>query len=130
MFARWYALFVGFLLLVLGVAGLIAAGALTGTQTGLIAISLVWLVTAIVGLWMGFGVRNNDTLRWFAGIVGGLYFLWGIIQLFGATAAQTAGTLAVTASTAGLTLLLGAFGLGAAFMPTVYGYERTEPKAT
>jgi uncharacterized membrane protein len=130
MFGRWYALFIGFLLLVLGLAGLVAASQLAGTQGGLLTISIVWLLTAVVALWVGFAAKSYSTTRWFAGIVGGLYFLWGIIQLFAAPAAAAVSVAATFASIAGFVLLLGALGLAAAFVPATWLHEeRAEPMA-
>ena len=125
MFARWYSLFLGFLLVVLGIAGLVAAGSLPGSQGGLVTISIVWLITAVVSLWYGFGVRDMVNLQWFSGIVGGLYFLWGIVQLFAAPAATTAGVMATVASIAGFNLLIGAIGLAAALVPATWLQEPT-----
>ncbi|MHB9129528.1 MAG: hypothetical protein ACYDBB_00375 [Armatimonadota bacterium] len=126
MLSRWYALFLGLLLLVLGVAGLVAPRVL-GFGTGtLVTTSLIWLVTAIVALWFGFGVRNAMNLRWFAGIVGGLYFLWGIIQLISSGAAMGVASATLLASLSGLMILLGAIGLAAALTPATWMERRPE----
>lgn len=113
MLARWYSLFIGFLLVVLGIAGLFAAGSVDIGQGGITTLSIVWLITGAVALWMGFGVKNDRTVRTFALIVGALYFLWGIIQLLAAPAADSTRILTALASTAGFNLLLGALGLAA-----------------
>lgn len=120
MFARWYTLMLGFLLIVLGIAGLVAAARIPGGSRGLVAISVIWLITALLSLGVGFFVRNISTVRWFAGIVGGLYFLWGIVQLFAAPAAIASVAIA---SVAGFILLLGSIGLGAALVPANWLHE-------
>ena len=114
MFSRWYSLFLGYLLLVFGIAGLVAAGTLPDTQGGLITSSIIWLLLAVVSLYVGYGVRNDTSVRWYAGIVGGLLFLWGAIQLFTAPAVGAANLAAMTATIAGVLVLLGSFGLAAA----------------
>ncbi|MHB9133044.1 MAG: hypothetical protein ACYDBB_18405 [Armatimonadota bacterium] len=123
MLSRWYSLFIGFLLLVMGIAGLFAPRVLGFGTGALVTVSLVWLITAIVALWFGFGVRNTMSVRWFAGIVGGLYFLWGIVQLFSAPAADTVGLSSLLASMSGLLLLLGSLGLAAALVPATWLQE-------
>lgn len=126
MFARWYALFLGYLLIVSGIAGLIAASTLPGSNGGLVTISIIWLIIAVVSLWVGYGLRNDTTVRWYSGIIGGLLFLWGVIQLFSAPAANTTGALATTASIGGLLVMLGSIGLAAATVPLVYRERRVE----
>ena len=123
MFSRWYALFLGFLLVVLGIAGFVTAGNIPGDQGGLVTISVVWLITGIIGLWVGFAVRNLTTLRWFAGIVGALYFLWGIVMAFSAPTADVTTTMSTLATAGGLNLLLGALGLSAALVPATWLQE-------
>ena len=118
MLSRWYSILLGFLLLVLGVAGLVAAGIIGGTQSGLIVTSIIWLVIALASLWVGYGVRNPVTVRWYAGILGGLLFLWGVIQLFSAPVATAdLGLVVMTASLAGFLVFLGAIGIAAASVP-------------
>jgi len=129
MLSRWYSLFLGYLLLVFGVAGLVAASVLPGANSGLITSSIVWLIVAIVAFWIGYGVRNDVTVRWFAGIVGGLLFLWGVIQLFSAGTANTTGLMAATGTLGGLMVLLGALGLAAATMPLGYQERRVDRMA-
>jgi len=126
MFARWYAIFLGYLLLVSGIAGLIAASALPGSNAGLVTTSIIWLIIAVVSLWVGYGLRNDATVRWYSGILGGLLFIWGVIQLFSAPGANTTGMLATTASIGGLLVMLGAFGLAAATVPLAYRERRVE----
>lgn len=126
MFARWYALFLGYLLIVSGIAGLIAAGSLPGSHAGLITTSIIWLIIAVVSLWVGYGLRNDTTVRWYSGVLGGLLFIWGVIQLFSAPAMNTVSGIATTASVAGLLVLLGSLGLAAATVPLVYGMNRPE----
>jgi purine-cytosine permease-like protein len=126
MFSRWYALFLGYLLIVSGIAGLIAAGSLPGSNSGLITASIIWLIIAVVSLWVGYGLRNDNTVRWYAGILGGLLFIWGVIQLFSAPAANTVSGIASTASVGGLLVLLGSLGLAAATLPAAYRERRVE----
>ena len=123
MLSRWYSLFLGFLLLVLGIAGL-AAPSVVGMATGtLVSISVIWLIVAIVALWFGFGVRNVRGVRWFAGIIGGLFFLWGIIQMVSAPSAATPVTVGLLASVSGLLVFLGSLGLSAALVPATWLQE-------
>ena len=117
MFSRWYSLFLGYLLIVLGIAGLIAAGSLPGARAGLVTTSIIWLVIALVSFWFGYGVRNMMSVRWYAGIIGGLLFLWGIIQMIAAPSTATMGVAAAMASVAGFLVFLGALGLAAATVP-------------
>lgn len=124
MFARWYALFLGFLLIVLGIAGLVASRAVTVGRGGLITTSIVFLIIALAGLWMGFRVTDNLSLRWFSGIVGGVLFLWGIIQLAAAPGASMLSVATAVASVGGFLVLLGSLGLAAAVLPTVWLQER------
>jgi hypothetical protein len=128
MFSRWYSLFLGFLLIVLGIAGFVTAGNLAGDQGGLVTISVIWLITGIVGLWVGFSVKSLGSLRGFAGMVGGLYFLWGIIMAFSAPTAEGL-TMTTLASAGGLNLLLGALGLSAALVPATWLHEPTPTMA-
>ena len=117
MFSRWYSLMLGFLLIVLGIAGFIAASRVTVGHAGLVTISIVWLLTALISFWFGFFVRSYASVRWWAGIVGAIYFVWGIVQLF--MAPTTAGMVFTgpLVAIAGFTLLLGSIGLAAAFVP-------------
>jgi hypothetical protein len=124
MLSRWYAIFLGILLLVLGVAGLIAPRVLGFGTGALVTTSVIWLITAVVALWYGFGVRNLYSLRWFAIVVGGLYLLWGIVQMAGAPQADTAMTSNLLASLSGLMVLLGSIGLAAGLVPMTVSTER------
>ena len=72
MLARWYTLFLGFLLIVMGIASLIAPRVLGVAPGGLVTVGIVWLVTGLLSLWYGFRVTNIANVRYFAGIVGGL----------------------------------------------------------
>jgi len=130
MFSRWYSLFLGYLLIVFGIAGLVAASVLEGSNAGLVTSSIIWLIVAIVSLWIGYGVRNDVTVRWYAGIVGGLLFLWGAIQLFSAGTVEAASLMATTATLGGLLVLLGSLGLAAATVPLVYRERRVEGMTT
>lgn len=129
MFSRWFALFVGFLLIALGIAGFVAAGSLAGSQGGLVTISVLWLVTGIIGLWVGFAVRNLGSLRWFAGVVGAVYFLWGIIMAFSVPSAAGLTTGSTLAMTGLMNVLLGALGLSAALVPATWLHEPTPSMA-
>lgn len=126
MFSRWYSLFLGYLLLVFGIAGLIGASVLPGTNAGLITSSVIWLIVAVVSLWVGYGLRNDTTVRWYAGIVGGLLFVWGAIQLFSAGTIESADLMAATGTLGGLMVLLGSLGLAAATVPLAYRERRVE----
>lgn len=119
MLSRWYALFIGFLLLILGIAGLVAPRVLGGSAGSLGTYSVIWLLTAIVALYYGFGVRNLVSLRRFAGVVGGLYVLWAIASMI------TAGTLVspIFVVLSMVTLLVGTLGLAAALTPAYWLHE-------
>ncbi len=127
MLSRWYSLFIGFLFIVLGIAGLVA-----GSQgySGVVAASIFMLIIAVVALWVGFGVRNLTTVRWFAGIVGALLFLWGIIQMIAAPTANTMGVMTAVASVGGFLVLLGSLGLAAALVPATWTRDERVPMAT
>jgi len=130
MFARWYAIFLGFLLIVSGIAGLIAARALPGSNGGLVTTSIIWLIIAVVSLWVGYGLRNDVSVRWYSGVLGGLLFIWGVIQLFAAPTAAATGVMATFASIGGLLVMLGSLGLAAASVPLAYRERRIEGMAT
>ena len=123
MLARWYSLFLGFLLVVMGIAALVAPRVVGFGTAPLVTVGVIWLITGIVALWYGFRVRNIANVRSFAGIIGGLYFLWGIIQLFSAPAAAGPASGGLLASLAGLILLLGALGLSAGLVPAGWLHE-------
>ncbi len=124
MLSRWYSIFLGILLLILGIAGLAAPNVL-GFGTGtLVTTSFVWLITAIVALWYGFRVRDINSVRRFAGVVGAIYLLWGIVQMMGAPTAETAVNERLLASLSGVMVLLGALGLSAALVPAGWLHER------
>ena len=117
MFSRWYSLFLGYLLIVLGIAGLVASGSLPGARTGLVSTSIIWLLIALVSFWFGYRVPDNVSVRWYAGIIGAILFVWGIIQMIAAPATATMGIAAAMASVAGFLVFLGAIGLAAATVP-------------
>ena len=123
MLARWYSLFLGFLLIVMGIAALVAPRVLGFGSAPLVTIGIIWLVTALVALWYGFRVTNIANVRSFADTVGVLYFLWGIVQLFSASAAILPATGSLLASLAILVLLLGALGLSAGLVPAGWLHE-------
>ncbi len=125
MLSRWYAIFLGILLLVVGIAGLIAPRVFGFGTGALVTTSVIWLITAVVSLWYGFGVRNASSLRWFSIIVGGLYLLWGIIQLASSPSVGSVAGASLLASLSGLLVLLGAFGLAAGLVPMTVPMERT-----
>jgi uncharacterized membrane protein HdeD (DUF308 family) len=110
MLSRWFAILLGFLLLLLGVGAMLASSAAGVSAATLISVGIIWIITAIVAFWYGFGVREGEGTRWFSGIVGSLFLIWGIVTLFIAAVQQSAIWL-----TLGLFLLvLGALGLAAA----------------
>ncbi len=130
MFSRWYSLFIGYLLIVFGVAGLIAASQVTTGRGGLVTASIIWLIIAIASLWVGYGMRSDRSVRRYAGILGGVLFLWGAIQLFSSPTADSASLLAATASIGGLLVLLGSLGLAAASVPVTTMEGTSMPRAT
>ncbi len=125
MLSRWYSLFLGFLLIVLGIAGLVVGSQMHVMRGGLVATSIIWLIIALASLYVGFGVRNLLTVRWFAGTVGAILFVWGIIQMIASPAAVYMGVAAALASVGGFLVLLGAFGLAAALVPAIWLRELT-----
>lgn len=129
MFSRWYSLFLGYLLIVFGVAGLIAASQVNDGRGGLVTASIIWLIIAIAALWVGYGVRNDRSVRAFAGILGGILFLWGAIQLLSSPSADSTSLLAATASIGGLMVLLGSLGLAAASLPITTVEGTSKPSA-
>ncbi len=123
MLARWYSLFLGFLFIVLGIAGLIVSSRITVGRGGLVATSIIWLIIALVSLGVGFGVSNPLTVRWYSLIVGAILFVWGIIQMI-ASHAATFGMMASLASVGLFMVLLGAIGLAAGLVPAVWLREQ------
>lgn len=127
MLSRWYALFLGILLLILGVAALAAPTAIGIAIGTLITTGIVWLITAMLALWYGFGMRSTLNLRWFAGIVGALYLIWGVLALL--TASAQASPIWLTVGL--VLLLLGALGVAAALTPITWLREtETRPGTT
>ncbi|HEY3378193.1 MAG TPA: hypothetical protein VGL77_11935 [Armatimonadota bacterium] len=124
MLSRWYSIFLGIMLLILGIAGLVAPRLVTGagTTATLVTTSVFWLITAVIALWFGFAVRSVNSLRWFAGVVGAIYLLWGIAALVatGRTAAASLNVAGVLATMSGFMVLLGALGLAAALAPAYW----------
>lgn len=129
MLSRWYSIFIGIMLLILGIAGLMAPRLITGvTGAGptLVTTSVIWLITAVLGLYFGFFARSVTGLRWFAGIVGAFYVVWGIVAMAsaGRTAVSGFNISGILAGIGGFTLLLGALGLAAALAPAYWLRER------
>ena len=129
MLARWYSLFLGFLFLVLGIVGLTLVGRLPTPYGGLIATLIIWLAVAVVSLWVGFRVRSSSSVRWYAGVLGGLFFVWGVIQLAASPTAVLVGVIATVASVGGFLVLLGSLGLAAALVPAGW-LQEAAPAAT
>ena len=123
MLSRWYSLFLGFLLIVTGIGGLVAASRMHVSHSALTTGSIIWLLIAIISLYVGFGVRALPTVRWWAGMIGAILFVWGIITLIAAPALMATGVMAAVASFGGFMVLLGSLGLASAltsglWMPT------------
>ena len=57
------------------------------------------------------------SVRWYAGIIGAVLFLWGIVQMIASPAMAATGIMAAVASVAGFLVFLGAIGLAAATVP-------------
>jgi purine-cytosine permease-like protein len=130
MFSRWYNLFIGFLLVILGIAGFIAAGNIPGSNPGIVTISVIWFVTGLVGLWAGFSLRDLNAVRRVAMTIGVLYFLWGAIMMFSTPAASSVVTGTTLSVTGLLTLLLGSIGLAAGLLPATWTREMPGMAAT
>jgi len=79
-------------------------------------IPTVWLIVGLVSLVVGFAVRNVNTLRSYAGIVGGIFLLWGIVGLFTGLGLRDILNMALAA--------LGAGGIAAALAPAQWIRER------
>lgn len=128
MLSRWYSIFLGIILLIMGIAGLIAPRLVTGVGTTgtLVGTSIVWLITAILALYFGFGVRSVNALRWFAGIVGVVYLVWGIVAMIaaGRTALGGMNVSGILATMSGLMVLLGSLGLAASLAPAYWLREQ------
>jgi len=125
MLSRWYSIFLGIILIIMGIAGLVAPRFVSGPGTTgtLVGTSIVWLITAVLALWFGFGVRNVRNVRWFAGIVGVIYLLWGIISMISAGRYAGLNAGGVLATTSGLEVLFGALGLAASLVPAYWLHE-------
>lgn len=125
MLSRWYAIFLGIILLVMGIAGLAAPRLITGlsSTSPLTGTAIVWIITSLVALYFGFGVRNVTNVRWFAGIVGALYLIWGIISMISMQRTVIVQVTGVLATVSGLLVLLGALGLAAALAPAYWMRE-------
>lgn len=128
MLSRWYSLFIRFLFVVLGIAGRVAGSRLHAS--GIITASIILLIIVIVALWIGFGVQSLNTVRWFAGVIGALFFIWGIIQMMAAPSANTMGVMTAVATGEGFLVLLGSLGLAAALVPATWLRDQMVPLAT
>ncbi|HEY3418156.1 MAG TPA: hypothetical protein VGM23_14865 [Armatimonadota bacterium] len=115
--SRWYLMFLGFILVIFGIAGLVAARGVPTGATTLVTVSIIWLVTAIVSLSVAFAVTSTRTVRDTAGVIGALYLAWGIVALFSSSALATVSAAATVAGASGLLILLGAIGLAASLVP-------------
>ncbi|MHB0934788.1 MAG: hypothetical protein ACYDCO_06445 [Armatimonadota bacterium] len=128
MLSRVYALFVGLLLIVMAIAGYRAPQFL-GAEQLMGWVPTIWLLTGLVALAVGIFVRNITGLRWCAGIVGALYFVWGVIALFTTPGTPIINLLHVLSI---VMTAIGALGLAVAFGPA-YWVRETEtyaPRAT
>lgn len=120
MLSREYALFIGFLLLVMGIAGYMAPQFLGATNMTAWT-PTIWVITALVALAVGFGVRSVSSLRWFAGIAGIVYMLWGVVALFSAPVAPTINLRDLLSV---IMVGVGSLGLAAALAPAYWMRER------
>ncbi|MHB9022554.1 MAG: hypothetical protein ACYC7E_00020 [Armatimonadota bacterium] len=126
MVSRWYLFFIGFVLVLFGIAGFVAAGRIDTGSAALVTTSVVWLITAVIALLVAFFVRGTSTVRWTAGIIGALYLLWGAVMLFSAPGLDTVSSAAALAGASGLLILLGALGLAASLVPANWLYRERE----
>jgi hypothetical protein len=115
MLSRLYALFLGMFLIMLAIGGYGADQFMGALNLGSLA-PTIWLLTGLVALAVGFFVRNVNTLRSFAGLVGALYLMWGLI---GVVADSNLRDVLITMMAA-----LGAAGVGAALAPAQWIRER------
>jgi hypothetical protein len=115
MVSRLYALFTGLVLILLAIGGYSSDSFMGASNLGTLT-PTIWLLTGIVALAVGFFVRNVNFLRTFAGIVGAIYLLWGIIGLIGDSGLRDVLLMAVSA--------IGALGLSSALAPAQWIRER------
>ncbi|MHB0935346.1 MAG: hypothetical protein ACYDCO_23055 [Armatimonadota bacterium] len=125
MLNRWYAIFIGIILLVMGIVGFLAPNFLTGDLLGF-WVPFIWLITGVAALIVGLAVKNIKTVRVFNGVVGGLYLLWGLIGMFAETFAITTNPLGF------IVFLIGALGVASALAPIYWVQDHTTyaPEAT
>jgi membrane-bound ClpP family serine protease len=119
MLSRWFNLFIGMVLTLMGIVGYLAPNFLTGDLLGF-GVPTMWLLTGLIALGVGFFVRNLATLRWVAGLIGVVYLIWGLIGLFAETTGLTTNPLSF------FVFLLGALGLSAALAPATWMRETTD----
>lgn len=117
MLSRWYLLFVGMVLVIMGIAAFVAPRFLY-VEALPSWVAWIWLLTGLVGLIVAFAVPSVTTLRWVAGIIGTVYVLWGIIALFTEPSGVTSNPVSL------ITFVLGALGLSAALAPAFWLRER------
>jgi len=126
--SRVYAFFIGFVLIVMAIAGYRAPEFL-GAEQLMGWVPTIWLLTGLVALAVGFFLRNVNGLRWFAGIVGAIYLVWGTISLFTPPGTPIINLLHVLSM---VMVTIGALGLAVALGPAywVRESETYAPRAT
>ncbi|MHB0935875.1 MAG: hypothetical protein ACYDCO_20225 [Armatimonadota bacterium] len=115
MLSRLYAIFTGFLLVILAIGGYSSSEFMGADGLGWFQ-PTVWLLIGLVALAVGFFVRNVNTLRAFSGIVGALFLLWGAIALI-----ADANTRDIVST---VLAAIGAGGVAAALAPAQWIRER------
>lgn len=120
MLSREYSIFIGILLTVMAIVGY-SVDIFMGVSNIGTAMPTVWLITGLLALALGFFSKNVNTLRWFAGLVGVVYLIWGIAMFF------TRGEATATALNQLLNMIhvgIGALGISAALAPAYWLRER------
>jgi peptidoglycan/LPS O-acetylase OafA/YrhL len=120
MLSREYTIFIGLLLIVMSIAGYLAPEFLGAVDLD-IATPTIWLLTGIIALALGFVLRSVTAMRWTAGIIGALYFLWGVIAVF---TFPSTGIFGLRNLLGMVIVALGALGLAVALAPAYWLRER------
>ncbi len=119
MLSRVYAIFIGILLIAMAIAGYRAPEFL-GAEQLMGWVPTIWLLTGIVALVVGFLLKSVPGLRWFAGIVGAIYLIWGLIALFTPPGTPVINLLHVLSM---VMIAIGALGVAVALGPAYWERE-------
>lgn len=126
--SRWYLLYLGIILIVFGIAGLVAAGEIRGPKGGLIATAIVWLLTAAIALTVAIMIREPSWVRLASSFIGTVYLAWGIVYLYLAPS-LTNFVIAIALAMFSIILIVsGAIGIAAGVVPA--NWLREAPRAS